>query len=134
MTDFTQFPDEIIKGERTWYPNPADKHGGQMFNVFNLDPYVYFVHAVLGFSGYGFSLDDDTSDIGAGGASHLQLSVTNTGGLINTNPWVIQAPYGPVKNMMLSYSGRRDQWRHHSRQPKKRQQYHTDQGHHGGTT
>ncbi len=105
VTDFTQFPDEIINGERTWYPNPAEKHGGQLFNVFNLDPYVYFVHVVLGFSGYGFSLDDDTSDIGAGGASHLQLSVTNTGGLINTNPWVIQAPYGPVKNMMLSYSG-----------------------------
>jgi hypothetical protein len=60
---------------------------------------------VLGFSGYGFSVDDDTADVGAGGASHLQLSVTETGGLKNTNPWSIQAPYGPVNNVTLKYSG-----------------------------
>jgi hypothetical protein len=107
VTDFTQFPDVIDKdGNHTvWYPNPADEEGGQAFNVFNLDPYVYFVHVVLGFSGYGFSVDDDTADVGAGGASRLQLSVTNTGGLKNTEPWVIQAPYGPVRNVMLDYSG-----------------------------
>jgi hypothetical protein len=59
----------------------------------------------LGFSGYGFSVDDDTADVGAGGASQLQLTVTGTGGLKNTNPWTIQAPYGPVKNVSLAYSG-----------------------------
>jgi hypothetical protein len=59
----------------------------------------------LGFSGYGFSVDDDTADVGAGGASELQLTVIGTGGLKNTNPWTIQAPYGPVKNVSLAYSG-----------------------------
>ena len=50
-------------------------------------------------------MDDDTADVGAGGASQLQLTVTGTGGLKNANPWTIQAPYGPVKNISLPYSG-----------------------------
>jgi hypothetical protein len=107
VTDFTKHPDVIDKlGNHTvWYPNPAEAHGGQAFNVFNLDPFVWFVHVELGFSGYGFSVDDDTADVGAGGASQFQLTVTDTGGLRNTNPWTIQAPYGPVKNVSLWYSG-----------------------------
>ena len=91
----------------SWYPNPSLKRGKQDFNVFNLDPFVWFVHVKLGFSGYGFSVDDDTADVGAGGASQVQLTVTETGGLNNTKPWTIQAPYGPVKNIALLYSGRR---------------------------
>jgi hypothetical protein len=107
VTDFTKYPDVIDNdGNHTsWYPDPKEHHGGQPFNVFNLDPFVWFVHVRLGFSGYGFSVDDDTADVGAGGASQLQLIVTETGGLTNTNPWTIQAPYGPVKNVMLPYSG-----------------------------
>jgi hypothetical protein len=107
VTDFTLFPDLIdSKGNHTqWYPDPKEPHGGQMFNVFNLDPFVRFVHVVLGFSGYGFSVDDDTADVGAGGASKLQLTVTDTGGLDKTDQWTIQAPYGPVMNVMLDYSG-----------------------------
>jgi Ubiquitin-activating enzyme E1 FCCH domain len=107
VTDFTKYPDVIDnQGNHTvWYPDPAEAHGGQAFNVFNLDPFVWFVHVKLGFSGYGFSVDDDTADVGAGGASQLQLTVTETGGLKNTNPWTIQAPYGPVKNVSLTYSG-----------------------------
>jgi hypothetical protein len=107
VSDFTKYPDVIDnQGNHTsWYPNPAEAHGGQAFNVFNLDPFVWFVHVQLGFSGYGFSVDDDTADVGAGGASQLQLTVTGTLGLINTNPWTIQAPYGPVKNVSLAYSG-----------------------------
>jgi hypothetical protein len=107
VTDFTKFPDAIDdKGQHTvWYPDPAEGHGGQAFNVFNLDPFVWFVHVVLGFSGYGFSVDDDTADVGAGGASHLQLTITDTTGLKNTNPWTIQAPYGPVGPYLLEYSG-----------------------------
>ena len=86
----------------------------------------------LGFSGYGFSVDDDTADVGAGGASQLQLTVTETGGLNNTNPWTIQAPYGPVKNVSLPYSGpaSRDQRGHPLQRHRQRQQYHTDQDHH----
>jgi hypothetical protein len=107
VSDFTKFPDVIDnQGNHTsWYPNPAEARGGQAFNVFNLDPFVWFVHVRLGFSGYGFSVDDDTADVGAGGASQLQLTVTGTGGLKNTNPWTVQAPYGPVKNVSLAYSG-----------------------------
>jgi hypothetical protein len=107
VSDFTKYPDLIdSQGNHTvWYPDPAEKTGGQAFNVFNLDPYVRFVHVNLGFTGYGFSVDDDTADVGAGGASQLQLSVTDTGGLLKTSPWTIQAPYGPVKNVLLSYSG-----------------------------
>jgi hypothetical protein len=108
VSDFTKYPDDVDdRGNHlTWYPDPKEGHGGQQFNVFNLDPFVWFVHVRLGFSGYGFSVDDDTADVGAGGASQLQLTVVQTGGLMNTNPWTIQAPYGPVKNVMLRYSGR----------------------------
>ena len=106
VTDFTDFPDKIEGAKHVvWYPDPSLPSGNQPFNVFNLDPFVWFVHVRLGFSGYGFSVDDDTADVGAGGASQLQLTVTETGGLNNTNPWTIQAPYGPVKNVSLPYSG-----------------------------
>jgi len=107
VSDFTKYPD-VVDGQGnhlSWYPNPAEAHGGQAFNVYNLDPFVWFVHVRLGFSGYGFSVDDDTADVGAGGASQLQITVTGTSGLKNTNPWTIQAPYGPVKNVSLAYSG-----------------------------
>ncbi len=50
----------------------------------------------LGFSGYGFSLEDDSADIGAGWASQFQVSVGDSQGLDNTNEWTNQAPYGPV--------------------------------------
>jgi hypothetical protein len=105
--DFTKFPDIVDDhgNHLSWYPDPKEHHGDQPFNIFNLDPFVWFVHVRLGFSGYGFSVDDDTADVGAGGASQLQLTVTETGGLKNTNPWTIQAPYGPVKNVSLAYSG-----------------------------
>jgi hypothetical protein len=107
VTDFTKYPDVVdAQGNHTvWYPDPAEPHGNQPFNVFNLDPFVRFVHVNLGFTGYGFSVDDDTADVGAGGASQLQISVTETGGLKNTNPWTIQAPYGPIRNISLLYSG-----------------------------
>jgi hypothetical protein len=106
VTDFTEFPDKIEGAKHVvWYPNPSLPSGNQPFNVFNLDPFVWFVHVRLGFSGYGFSVDDDTADVGAGGASQLQLTVTVKGGLKNTNQWTIQAPYGPVKNVSLPYSG-----------------------------
>ena len=107
VSDFTIYPDTVdASGKHTsWYPDPAKETGGQKFNVFNLDPFVWFVHVQLGFSGYGFSVDDDTADVGAGGATQLQLAVTSTGGLKNTNPWTIQAPYGPVKNVSCTYSG-----------------------------
>src|SRR5204862_3743715 len=57
VTDFTKYPDVVNnQGTHTsWYPDPSEPHGKQLFNVFNLDPFVWFVHVGLGFSGYGFS-------------------------------------------------------------------------------
>lgn len=98
VSDFTKYPDVVdAKGKHLhWYPDPAEPTGGQTYNVFNLDPFVWFVHVELGFSGYGFSVDDDTADIGAGGANNLILTVAGEKGLVNKNVWAIQAPYGPV--------------------------------------
>lgn len=98
VSDFTEYPDIVDdQGKHLhWYPDPAEPTGGQEFNVFNLDPFVWFVHVKLGFSGYGFSVDDDTADIGAGGANHIILTVAGKKGLKNENVWTIQAPYGPV--------------------------------------
>jgi len=107
VVDFTVYPDDVDEqGNHTqWYPDPKEPHGGQPFNVFNLDPFVWFVHVILGFSGYGFSVDDDTADIGAGGANHLQITVGGAGGLQKTIPWTIQAPFGPVEKITCHYSG-----------------------------
>lgn len=107
VSDFTKFPDLLDeKGHHLqWYPDPAEEHGGQPFNVFNLDPFVWFVHEILGFSGYGFSVDDDTANVGAGGATQLQITVGGPKGLKNTDIWTVQAPYGPVENVECYYSG-----------------------------
>jgi hypothetical protein len=66
--------------ETDWYPDPSEAAGGQGYNVYNLDPYVWFVHRQLDLSGYGFSLDDDTADVGANGASTLSVAVGGLGG------------------------------------------------------
>ncbi len=110
VTDFTDYPDVVDKDNKhiVWYPDPAVHRGGQRFNVFNLDPFVWFVHVKLGFSGYGFSVDDDTADIGAGGANNLQITVAGPKGLQNLNEWSIQAPFGPIKGARLKYSGPND--------------------------
>lgn len=86
-----------------WYPDPAKAADGSLvdgatpgFNVYNLNPFVWFVHQRLGLSGYGFSLDDDVSDVGAPGANHLLVSIGGTGGLDNTNEWKPAASFGPV--------------------------------------
>ncbi len=106
--DFTQVP-EFSGSTHNWYPNPATMTGGQQFNVYNLDPYVWFVHTVLNFSGYGFSVDDDTSDVGAAGLpgakagdppTNLQIifgsinSITDPN--FNKNPWYASLQWGPL--------------------------------------
>jgi hypothetical protein len=96
VTDFTQFGERASDGSLVWYPDPAVPQGGLTFNAYNLDPFVWFVHVKLGFSGYGFSLDDDTADVGAGEATQMMVTVGGINGLPNTNQWTIQAVYGPV--------------------------------------
>jgi hypothetical protein len=83
-----------------WYPPPSDSTDGTDYNVFNLDPFVWFVHQKLGLSGYGFSFDDDVSDVGAAGAS--AITVTYASGPA-ANPvesqWFPSTPWGAVTAM-----------------------------------
>ena len=41
VTDFTKYPDTVDDqgNHLVWYPDPTESHGGQPFNVFNLDPF-----------------------------------------------------------------------------------------------
>ena len=56
-----------VPNQSLWYPNPATPTGGQTFNVYNLDPYVWFAHTEEGLSGYAFSIDDDVANPSATG-------------------------------------------------------------------
>jgi hypothetical protein len=87
-----------------WYPDPALKTGGQNFNVYNLDPFIWFIHQKLGLSAYAFGLDDDIGDVGAGGSTKLDVSVGGLGGLPKQDPnspvpypFANTANYGPVQ-------------------------------------
>src|SRR5262249_13453287 len=80
--------------------------GGQQFNVYNIDPYVWFVHTVLGLSGYGFSVDDDTADVGAPGLdgapagsppTNLQIVFSELGNLKNQLEWFPSVNWGTVE-------------------------------------
>src|SRR5262249_2595790 len=88
VADFHVTPEFDSQGKEQWYPDPSVGTDGAMiatgsgpqratFGVYNLNPYVWFVHIVLGMSGYGFSLDDDTADIGSTG-SNLEMAYGNT--------------------------------------------------------
>ena len=98
------FTDAMYSNQSLWYPDPslAVEGSGQSFNIYNLDPFVWFVHEKMGLSGYGFSVDDDTADVGANYTNHLNMSVGGLGGLstpagwATAPPWTTAAPYGPV--------------------------------------
>lgn len=96
INDFTKQLDQT-----QWYPDPSVPVAGtgQPFNIYNLDPFVWFVHQRLGFSGYGFSLDDDAADIGANYATKLGISIGGLNGLPNQFHWSETAPFGPVSGM-----------------------------------
>ena len=74
--DFNAVPDQS-----QWYPNPATPtpnatlNGSAItFGIYNLDPYVWFVHRVLNNSSYGFSFDDDVANAQAASSS-LEIAV-----------------------------------------------------------
>lgn len=87
-----------------WYPDPSVPTGGQDYNVYNLDPFVWFVHKMLGLSGYGFSVDDDVADVGANLATKLHVGIAGLGNPGDAYPlpqqaeWTFGAPYGPVSS------------------------------------
>jgi len=104
--DFNKVPDQT-----QWYPDPKKQTGGQKFNVYNLDPYVWFVHRVLGMSAYGFSVDDDVANPTATGPllgpdsapnhfpNNLQIGFGGTGGFGNTKQWFPTTPWGGFTTM-----------------------------------
>jgi hypothetical protein len=85
--------------ETDWYPDPSKATGGQDYNVYNLDPYVWFVHKKLGLSGYGFSFDDDTADVGANGTSTLSVAVGGLPESFNRSQWAPSAQWGTVSSL-----------------------------------
>ncbi len=101
VPNFLTYPDQLKSDADwrlgDWYPSPSVHQDGADYNVYNLDPFVWFVHQALGMSGYGFSFDDDVSDVGAGGSS--ALTVTYASGPA-ANPiesqWFPSARWGAV--------------------------------------
>ena len=100
--DFIKVPQfDQVTGKLQWYPDPATATAGAEingtladFNVYNMNPFVWFVHVKLGMSGYGFSVDDDTSDVGANGATELDMSIGGLDQLKNPKEWTQGAPFG----------------------------------------
>jgi len=93
VPDFTIAP---YNDPAEWYPDPSVGTAGLTYNAYNLDPFVWFVHEKLGLSGYGFSIDDDTADVGANGATHLAMTVGGLTHLPNQHPWTATAFFGPL--------------------------------------
>jgi hypothetical protein len=101
--DYYKVPDQSL-----WYPDPVTKTGGQQFNVYNLDPYVRFVHIVEKLSAYGFSVDDDVANPSATGprddnTNHLPKDlqigfggIQGTGALSNATKFTNQNEWFPV--------------------------------------
>jgi hypothetical protein len=116
VSDFAVFPEfgtsQNPSPTSLWYPDPKMPVTGALlngtqstFNVFNLSPYVYFVHKVLGMNGYGFSVDDDTADVGSLG-SNLEIAFGGTSAtapgtaaqrLQNLNYYTSGTPYGTLQ-------------------------------------
>jgi hypothetical protein len=102
VPDFTKAP---YDNPDTWYPDPSTGTGNQGYNVFNLDPYVWFIHSKLKLSGYGFSFDDDTADVGANGATQLAVAIGGLTGLKNTVEWAPSAQWGTVSSLATVSQG-----------------------------
>jgi hypothetical protein len=88
------YTNSLYSDQATWYPDPALKTGGQQFNAFNLNPFVWFIHAKLGLSGYAFALDDDLGNVESHGTTNMGISVGGLSGPL-TQSWT-KDPYTPV--------------------------------------
>jgi hypothetical protein len=122
--NFTAVPEHNADGVEQWYPNPSQAtkdammgNGPAKFNLYNLDPYVWFVHDVQGLTGYAFSVDDDVANPSAPGPvlakdsppppnavynhspNDLQIAFGGLGGLTNPNPWFPTIPWGDISTM-----------------------------------
>ncbi len=90
------FTNPLYSNPAQWYPDPALPAGGQTYNVFNLDPFVWFIHDKLGLTAYAFALDDDIGNVNAGGATNIAISVGGLGGLLNKDSYTNTSPFGVV--------------------------------------
>ncbi|HEU5115259.1 MAG TPA: hypothetical protein VFT74_01140, partial [Isosphaeraceae bacterium] len=78
---------------------------------YNLDPYVWFVHDIQKLNAYGFSLDDDVSNPGAGGPptdaqghpyhapNALQMQFNGINTLKNSSEWFPTIPWGSLTTL-----------------------------------
>jgi hypothetical protein len=104
VPNFLTYPDQHQPDSQWqpgfWYPPPSTSTDGTGYNVYNLDPFVWFVHQQLDLSGYGFSFDDDVSDVGAGGTSTLTVTYAS-GPAANpvASQWFPSTPWGAVTAM-----------------------------------
>ncbi|CAN5470697.1 hypothetical protein BH10PLA2_BH10PLA2_08480 [soil metagenome] len=107
-------------GVEQWYPDPALATPGANiipfgggaaeaadFGVYNLNPYVWFIHIRLGMSGYGFSLDDDTANaqdasnslqVAYGGTRYTAPNVVDAQALANPELYSYGAPFGTLQD------------------------------------
>jgi hypothetical protein len=102
-----------VPNQKDWYPDPAKSTGGKDFNVFNIDPYVYFVHVVEQMDGYAFSVDDDVANPAAPGPvlaasstpgnpvdnhtpNNLEIGFGGIDGFVNPNAWYPTIPWGKI--------------------------------------
>ena len=82
-----------VPKQKDWYPDPATHTGEKDFNVFNIDPYVYFVHVVEQMDGYAFSVDDDVANPAAPGPV-LAASSTPGNPVYNHTPNNLEIAFG----------------------------------------
>lgn len=102
-----------VPNQNDWYPAPWKKTGGKAFNVYNLNPYVYFVHKVENMAGYAFSVDDDVANPAAAGPvlasdstpgnpvynhtpNNLQIAFGGIQGFVNQKEWFPTIPWGQI--------------------------------------
>ena len=99
VPDFTS---PLYSNPAQWYPDPALAAGGQTYNVFNLNPYVWFIHDKLGLTAYAFALDDEIGNVNAGGATNVNFSIGGLNGLPNKDPYTSTSPWGVVPSGVAS--------------------------------
>ena len=109
-----------IPDQSKWYPSPKTSTPNTMvdgkpatFGIYNLDPYVWFVHDVENMSGYAFSVDDDVANPAAPGPvaapgstptnpiynhlpSNLQIAYGGIQGFGTQSPWFPTIPWGEI--------------------------------------
>jgi len=113
--NFIAIPDQSNWYPKPWMATPNTTVDGKpaTFGIYNLDPYVWFVHDVENMAGYAFSVDDDVANPAAPGPvaapgstptnpiynhfpSNLQISYGGIQGFGTPSPWFPTIPWGQI--------------------------------------